>query len=136
MRDPRYARRYDESEEERVKMRDEDLKFWWRAARLVEKYSPAILGGLLVYLGWLGFALRTPTQRIEEVAAVQRNDNATLSARLDSLRHDQDSLKRTHQQLERDMNIVVRSFCLSGILSDREKRLAGVFDANGQCIHP
>lgn len=117
-----------------VYSRASDKSLWWRMSAIVEKYSMVILSGIITALAAIGYQVITPSKRLAEIDEKFTSKVGLINARMDTLVVRQDSLKHTHERLEINMSIIVRSQCLSPFLSKQSKLLAGLIDSQGNCV--
>jgi hypothetical protein len=124
--------------EEYVRSRLTDRGIWAKLSYLVDRYSAAILGAIIGFLTWLGFSVRTPAQKVDDLRAEFRAATSRIDSRVDTVSKRVDTLTQAQAEWRADVqasvNALIKLYCYDATIPQRDKRLSGIVKSNGECL--
>jgi hypothetical protein len=116
-----------------VPSRAEDRSFWWRMTYFAQKYL-IVWAPLVWIVSAIGFGVITPARKADELKFKTDSAMRVLKVRIDDLKVDQDALRVSHESIERDLKVLVRFGCIDRRVTQYDKQLIGLVDAQGTCV--
>ena len=105
--------------------RMEDKSRWFKGAYYVEKYAILWIP-LTAIISALGFGWVTPKMQINQISATVKSKIDTLQQEINVSNKRQDSIVLVHQDISKELKLLLRLGCVDPRISAHDKLLVGL----------